>query len=121
MDSHNMRMVKDFWTILERDGLAASTEALLRCAHDDVELSPYFAGGRVLQGAEEARDFFRERLDDGSTLRASASSFDEEGEAVIVTGSIRVQRADGSLADAQVRWIYRFSDGRLKRATFAPL
>lgn len=116
-----MQAVKRFWAILEQEGLMASTEAMLDSAHADVELSPYFAEGRVLRGPGEVRDFMRERTASGSTLQASAWSFEEEGDDVIVCGTVRVHRPDGSLADAQVRWIYGFSDGRLKRATFAPL
>jgi hypothetical protein len=121
MDSSNMATVKRIWGVLERDGVDASTEAMLSCCHEDVELSPYSADGRVLHGAGEVRDFLRQRKADGSRFHASAWTFAEQGDDVIVSGSIRVHRADGSLADAQVRWIYGFSDGLVKRASFAPL
>ena len=121
MDSENLKTVKRIWAILERDGLEASTEAMLSCCHEDVELAPYAAEGRVLHGADEVWDFLRQSAASGSSFHASAWSFEEQGDDVIVSGTIRVRRRDGSLADAQVRWIYSFCDGRVKHASFAPL
>ena len=48
-------------------------------------------------------------------------SFEEDGDSVIVQGSIRLQRRDGSIADAQLRWTYTFRDGRLAAASSGPL
>ena len=127
MGSRNLEMVKRFWEIWERDGMTASAEAMLACCHPDVELSPYAAGQRVLRGADEIRSFWQQRLSEGKysssqiDTQTSAWSFKEDGDEVIVSGSVRVQHADGSLADAQVRWTYGFKDGLVARATSAPL
>ena len=56
-----------------------------------------------------------------ASFHARAWSFEEQGDDVMVTGSIRVQRPDGSIADAQLRWSYTFEDGLVKAASFAPL
>jgi SnoaL-like domain len=121
VESTNLRIVKGFWEVFETDGLLASMERMLEHAHEDVELSPYMAGGRVLRGADEVRAFMREELAAGATLHASAWSFEEVGDTVIVSGSVRVQRRDASIADAQLRWTYTFRDGRLAAAASAPL
>jgi SnoaL-like domain len=114
-------MVKGFWEVFETDGLLASMERMLEHAHEDVELSPYMADGRVLRGADEVREFMREELAAGATLHASPWNFEEVGDTVIVSGSVRVQRRDASIADAQIRWTYTFRDGRLAAASSAPL
>lgn len=121
MDSPNVRIVKDFWDLLENRGLIASMEAMLEVAHEDVELRPYVGDGRTFRGTEEIRDYMRERAAEGSTLHATPWSFEEDGDSVIVQGSIRVQRPDGSIADAQLRWTYTFRDGRLAAASSGPL
>jgi ketosteroid isomerase-like protein len=121
LDSPNVRVVKDFWDLFENQGLVASMEAMLEVAHDDVELRPYVGDGRTFHGPEEIREYIRQHAAEGSTLHARPWSFEEEGDSVIVQGSIRLQRADGSIADAQLRWTYTFRDGRLVAASSGPL
>ena len=121
LDSQNLTTVKQLWRVLEEDGLSASMDALLQCAHEDVELTPYAAEGRTFHGAEEVRDFYRRSEAAGASYHASAWSFEETGDCVYVTGSIRVHRPDGSIADAQLRWSYEFRDGLVACAKFGPL
>jgi hypothetical protein len=113
--------VKELWAVLESEGPLASLELMLEHSHEDVELRPYMAEGRVLRGVDEIREYMREELAAGAMLRASPWTFEEVGDDVIVTGSIRVQRRDASIADAQVRWTYNFRDGRIAAAGSAPL
>jgi ketosteroid isomerase-like protein len=120
VDSPNLRIVKDFWQVLESEGLLASMERMLEHSHEDVELRPYMADGRVFHGVEEIREFMQQELARGATLSASPWSFEEVGNNVIVSGSVRVQRPD-SIADAQLRWTYTFRDGRVAVASSAPL
>jgi hypothetical protein len=121
MDSQNMRTVKELWTVFEHDGLDASTEAMLSRASDDVEVSPY-GSGRTLHGPDEVREYFDERRASGVKLDSSAWSFEEKNDKVVVSATVRVHRPDGSLADAQVQWVYGFGDdGLLDRASVAPL
>jgi ketosteroid isomerase-like protein len=120
VDSPNLRLVKDFWSVFEHDGLLASLERMLEHSHDDVELRPYVGDGRVFRGVDEIREFMRHEVADGATLRASPWGFEEDAEEVVVFGSIRVQRRNGSIADAQIRWTYTFRDGRLTSASSAP-
>jgi hypothetical protein len=121
VDSPNLRIVKEVWEVLEHDGLLASLERMLEHAHDDIELRPYMAEGHVLRGVEEIREFMREELASGATIQASPWSFEEDGDTVVVSGSVRVQRRDASIADAQLRWTYTFRDGRVAAASSAPL
>jgi hypothetical protein len=121
VDSPNLRIVKESWAVLESEGPLASVERLLEHAHEYVELRPYMAAGRVLHGVDEIRKYMRDELAAGATIHALPWSFEEVGDDVIVTGSIRVQRRDASIADAQVRWTYTFRDGRLAAASSAPL
>jgi hypothetical protein len=121
MDSRNMRTVKELWTVFEHDGLAASTEAMLSHASEDLEVTPFAAGKRILRGPKEVREHLTERAESGVTVDTNAWSFEEDGDKVIVSASVRVHRPDGSLADAQVKWVYDFDEeGRVNRATFAP-
>jgi hypothetical protein len=112
MDSPNVLAIRDVWRIMETAGPRASMEKLLEFAHDDVEARPYSARGKVLHGAEEIRAFV-ERYDvDGTQVNARAEEFEERNDEVIVRGSIRVVRADGSFAETKVHWYYHF-DGPL--------
>lgn len=121
VDSPNLRLVKEFWNVLESEGVLAGIELLREHSHDDAELRPYVGEGRVFHGIGELREFVQQELGGGATLHLSPWSFEETGDDVVVAGSIRVQRTDGSIADAQVRWTFTFRDGRLAAATSAPL
>jgi ketosteroid isomerase-like protein len=121
MDSQNLQTVRKIWAVLERHGMCAAMEAMLARCHEDVELRSYVADGRTLIGVDEIREFFYEREAAGANVHASPWTFEESGDEVTVSGSIRVQRPDGSIADAQLRWTYSFSDGLISHAEFAPL
>jgi ketosteroid isomerase-like protein len=121
VDSPNLRLVKDFWQMFESEGLLATLELMLEHAHEDVELRPFVGGGRTFRGGEEIREFMRNEVAEGATLHVAPWSFEERGDDVIVTGSLRVQRRDGSIADSQLAWTYTFRDGRLAAASSGPL
>ena len=121
MDSQNLTVVKQLWRVLEEDGPLAGVDALLERAHEDVELRPYIAEGQVFRGADQIRDFYERRSASGASFNASAWDFEESGDCVYVTGSIRLRRPDGSIADAQLRWSYEFRDGLVSCAKFGPL
>ena len=121
MDSPNLRLVKELWNVVDSEGLLAGIELMEEHVHEDAELRPYVGEGRVFHGVGEFREFAEQELAGGGTLRLSPWSFEEKGDDVIVAGSIRVQRPDGSIADAQVRWTLTFRDGRLAAATSASI
>jgi hypothetical protein len=114
-------LARELWTVFEQDGLAASTEAMLRHASEDLEARPFAAGRRILRGPGEVREHLDERASSGVTIDTSAWCFEEDGDRAIVSASVRVHRPDGSLADAQVQWIYGFDEnGGMNSTTFAP-
>jgi SnoaL-like domain len=119
-DSPNLLVVKEAFATLEEDGLEAGIERLLRDAHPDLEFRPYLAAGRVLRGADEVRAFFREQLAAGTELTVRPASFDEQGDEVVVNGSLRVGRPSGGFAESQISWTYRFLNGLLRDARWGP-
>ena len=120
MDSPNMLLVKEAFRASQESGLVAGMETLLSRAHESTEFRPYVASGRVLRGPDEVRAFFSEQAAAGSTLSARPATFEEDGDEVIVTGSLRVVRPAGGFSETQMKWIYRFRDGRLDEATWSP-
>jgi ketosteroid isomerase-like protein len=121
VDSPNLRVVKDFWRVFESEGLLASLDRMLEHAHEDIELRPFVGDGRVFRGPNEIREFMRQELAEGATLHVAPWNFEEDGDDVVVSGSLRIQRRDGSIADSQLRWTYTFRDGRLAAASSGPL
>jgi SnoaL-like domain len=116
-----MTIVKEVWETVDERGLAAGFDRLLLDSHDDVEMQPYSAGdGRVLRGAGEIRSFFRDAEDRGVSIRLKPRQFDEEDDRVLVAGSIRVVRPDGSFAETMVLWTYAFRDDRIERLFWEP-
>ena len=64
--------------------------------------------------------FIRRTTDEGVSMRARARSFDVEGDSVVVRGSARVGRPDGSFAETKLRWTYRFRDGLIDEISWQP-
>jgi hypothetical protein len=116
-----MTLVKEVWDTVAECGLEAGFDRLLLDSHQDIEMQPYSAGdGRVLRGAEEIRAFFRDAEDRGVSILLKPRAFNEEDDRVLVAGSIRVTRPDGSFAETMVRWTYAFRDDRLERLFWEP-
>jgi ketosteroid isomerase-like protein len=116
-----MTIVKEVWDTVAERGLVAAFDRLMLDSHEDVEMQPYSAGDdRVLRGAEEIRAFFRNAEASGVSIRLKPRQFDEEGDRVLVAGSIRVVRPDGSFAETMVRWTYAFRDDQLERLFWEP-
>ena len=118
--SPNLPAIESAWKTLATGGVEASLDQLLALCHDDVELRPYFGGGRVLRGREAAHRFFRESREAGTSVEARPRSFAVEGDSVVVTGGIRVTRADGSFAETQVRWVHHFRGDRIDAISWEP-
>jgi ketosteroid isomerase-like protein len=116
-----MTIVKEVWDTVAERGLVAAFDRLLLDSHEDVEMQPYSAGDdRVLRGPEEIRAFFRNAEASGVSIRLKPRQFDEEGDRVLVAGSIRVVRPDGSFAETMVRWTYAFRGDQLERLFWEP-
>ena len=121
MGTGNLDTVRELWRVYERQGHDAGVEALIAVSHPDAEFNFYATGDEVLRGADELRAFYANGKTEGVTIRAAAYDYSDDGDTICVSGWVRVNREGGSLADAQVRWIYEFEDGRVKRMTYAPL
>ena len=116
-----MTIVKEVWDTVAECGVVAGFDRLLLDSHEDVEMQPYSAGdSRVLHGADEIRAFFREAEERGVSIRLKSRQFEEVDERVLVAGSIRVVRPDGSFAETMVRWTYAFRDDQLQRLFWEP-
>jgi hypothetical protein len=116
-----MTIVKETWDTVAESGVIAGFDRLLLHSHEDIEMQPYSAeDGRVLRGADEIRAFFREAEESGVSFRLKPRRFEEVDERVLVAGSIRVVRPDGSFAETMVRWTYAFRDDQLERLFWEP-
>ena len=116
-----MTIVKEVWDTVAEEGVGAAFDCLLLHSHEDVEFQPYSAGDdRVLRGADEIRAFFQDVEARGVSIRLRPRQFDEDGDRVLVAGSIRVVRPDGSFAETMVRWTYAFRDDQLERLFWEP-
>ncbi len=109
LDSPRLKLIRKLFDLMEANDLARAADELLAHSTDDVVFEPHVAQGRLIHGKAEMRTFWAEMAGDGVQMRAGAYSVTEEGDSVVVTGWVRTMR-EGRLADAQVRWVYRFND-----------
>lgn len=119
-DSPKMQAIKEAFRASVDDGFEAGLEALLRHAHEDCEFRPFIASDRVLRGHDEIRKYYGEAIAAGNQMRLHPTGFHEAGGEVVVDGSIRVERPTGGFSETQIRWTYRFTDGRLAAAGWVP-
>jgi ketosteroid isomerase-like protein len=107
----NADTVRAIWAAYQRDGLPA----LL--AHTDPEMAwlPARPGGRALHGHAELRAFFGRMRDKGVALHARADSVEEVRDAVLVRGSLRVER-EGAMRESTMVWAFRVRDGRVRES-----
>jgi anti-sigma B factor antagonist len=102
--------VRELWARFERDGV----EAALGLVDEDVVYLLQLAGGRVLRGSEEVRALFADIERRGVSLEARLDTLEQRGDAVVASGTVRMQRPDG-LQEAQYHWVFHFAGGRLRR------
>lgn len=104
-------VVRDIWAAFERHGL----DEMLSRVPEDVEWCPVAGDGRVFRGSSEVRAFWASEESAGKRERAVPHRFEQDGETVLVSGSLR-QFAPHGWADSQPLWVFFFRDGRLRRA-----
>ncbi len=114
---------------LAEEGALAGIEELLSFAHEDIEMRPYTATGpgspgggerEVLRGREEIREFFRTTVESGFKPQLRAKAFEVVGDSVVVRGSIRLTRPDGSFAETKLSWTFHFRDGLVDEVDWEP-
>ena len=113
--SPEISIVQKLWGAFEAHGASGVIEQ----ADDDVDWSPAIARGRVLHGSKEALEFFADRDREGVTVQARPYRFEQHGDCVIVTGSLRI-REHGGFSETSRAWLFRFEKGRLKGAEQHP-
>lgn len=116
----NLRAIQEAFRVFTDGGTIAGVEALLHISHRDCRFSPPSASGRVLEGHDEVLAFYGEVAAEGASISVRARSFTEEGDEVVVSGSTRLMRREGSFAESQVRWIFRFRDGLVEEDRWSP-
>jgi hypothetical protein len=111
------------------DGVLAGIEDLLTTCHEDVEMRPYAAVGpssvgggqqELLRGQEEIREFFRTSIESGFKPQPRAKALEVVGDSVVVRGSIRLTRPDGSFAETKLSWTYHFRGGLVDEISWEP-
>jgi ketosteroid isomerase-like protein len=118
--SANLSKVRDAFDIAVSQGFMAGLEALLEHAREDCEFSPYIASGHVIRGHDAVRTFYRSAVSAGTDMRLRATTFYEDGDTVIVNGTMRVGRPSGGFSESQISWTYRFRDGQLAQVFWGP-
>lgn len=106
----NVELVRQLWSAFERGGM----EAVLEIADDDVEWSPYGAGGVVYRGHDGLRAYMEERRERGEEADARLYSAFAKGDFVVARGEVRI-RGEHGLVTMQPGWLYEFDEGRLVR------
>jgi ketosteroid isomerase-like protein len=119
-DSPNLRIVRAAFEVSVEKGFVAGLEELLDHAREDCTFRPYIASGEPLTGHDTIRAFYRAAMTGGTEMRLRAGAFREEGDTVIVDGTMRVGRPTGGFSESQISWTYRFEDGRLAEASWCP-
>jgi ketosteroid isomerase-like protein len=120
VESANLQAIKVIFEALTERGVEDGAEHLLRYSHPDCVYRLYMAGERVLNGREEAREYFKEAVASGASMSARARTFEEHGDEVVVSGSVRLQRPTGGFAESQISWTFRFRDGLVEAAAWGP-
>ena len=125
----DLAAIKRVYERILAEGVLPGIEELLSFSHEEIELRPYAAvgsnspgGGRheVLHGPAEIREFFQMAAQTGFKPQPRAKSFDVTADSVVVRGSIRLTRPDGSFAETKLRWKYRFRDGLVDSVSWEP-
>jgi ketosteroid isomerase-like protein len=119
-ESSNLRLIRGAFEVSESEGFMAGLEAILKFAREDCKFRPYIASGHIISGHDAIRAFYRAAMNAGTDMRLRGSSFHEEGDSVIVRGTMRVGRPSGGFSESQITWTYRFRDGRLAEASWSP-
>ena len=125
----DLAAIRRVYDRIAADGAFAGVEELFTFCHEGVEMRTYVGSGpasagggqrELLRGPEEIRDFFRTSIESGFKPQPRAKAFQVVGESVVVRGSIRVTRPDGSFAETKLSWIYHFRDGLVDDVNWEP-
>jgi anti-anti-sigma factor len=102
--------VRELWERFQREGV----QAALDLVDEDVTYLLQLEGGRVMRGTGEIRAMFSEVERQGVNVGARLDTLEGRGDAVVASGTVRLQRPDG-LEESQYHWVFHFAGGRLRR------
>jgi anti-anti-sigma factor len=103
-------VVRDLWQRFERDGV----DGALNHIDDDVVYLVQLAGGHILRGSAEVRALLSDFEARGMSLDARLETLEGRGDAVIASGTVRVDQPAGTI-ESQYHWVFHFAGGRLRR------
>ena len=103
MADDNLALVRQMWAAYDEKGL----QAILDFAAPDAVWIPYSAAGREFTGTEEYRAFVEAQEAQNEVVQARAFDFEAAGDAVMVSGSMRIRRPV-AFAENYVYWVHRF-------------
>ena len=106
-----VRLVRRLWEAVAESGLDAG----IALTEPDMEWVPHTAGGRVLT-SQELLAFFEEFQGEQHISEARLYSVEEEGDAIVASGSFRL-KGGGGISDFQIHVVYEFEDERPVRAS----
>ena len=106
-----VKLVRRLWEAVAESGLDAG----IALTEPDMEWVPHAAGGRVLT-SQELNAFFNEFQGEQHISEARLYSVEEEGEAILASGSFRL-KGGGGISDFQIHIVYEFEGERLVRAS----
>jgi anti-sigma B factor antagonist len=104
-------LVRALWERFRSEGLAATLEIV----DDDVVWQPHFAGGRLVRGVGELRQTLAALDAEARIVDARLARVEDRGEVVIASGTLVLQRTDGTVEESPAHWVYHFREGRLRR------
>jgi ketosteroid isomerase-like protein len=70
---------------------------------------------RVIRGRDELIAYLHEEAASTRVAETTSLHFDEQGDAVLVTGRIRLRDEGGSMSDSPGAWIFEFEGDRVIR------
>ena len=103
-------IVRELWARFERDGI----DAALGLVDEDVLYLLQTSGGRVLHGTSEVRALVADLQAQGAAIEARLDTLEGRGDAVVASGTVRVDRPDGPQV-GRYHWVFHFAGGRLRR------
>jgi len=109
-ESSPVETVRELWRRFEGEGV----EAALGLLDEDVVYLMQLEGGRVLRGSDEVLALFADAERQGLGLEARLDTLEGRGDAVVASGTVRLQRSGGATED-RYHWVFHFAGGRLGR------
>jgi ketosteroid isomerase-like protein len=103
-------LVKQLFDLMAR----GAVDEIVAHYHEDATVE-ILAEQRVVRGRQELVAYLREEAASTRVAETTSLHFDEHGDAVVVTGRIRLRDVDGAMSDSPGAWIFEFEGDRVVR------